>query len=255
MVQDGTDGIPTFVVNLPEDQDRFQIVTSQLDPACFEVRDRIGFLGRSMPDIACVRLTRDPKSVINKGALGVMMSHIWIWERVARLETPFALVIEDDVRLNYPARLATASLPSEFDLIFCGDQTAPEDLSDDPAAPLDCIPAIQSLSALESRGVSVGAYGYLLSPKGARLLVKFFAEDFYFGHVDVRMMAYCCGLDELNGLGQTTRVGNELRAIRKLVGNEPQLAGYAMVRPLVTHVGMTSRRAREDALGLTREFS
>jgi hypothetical protein len=248
-------GIPTFVVNLPEDQDRFQIVTSQLDPACFEVHDRIGFLGRSMPDIACVRLTRDPKSVINKGALGVMMSHIWIWERVARLESPFALVIEDDVRLNHPGRLVNAVLPSGFDLIFCGDQTALEGLSDDPSEPLDCVPAIETLSALEQRSVSVGAYGYLLSPKGAQQLVNFFAEHFYFGHVDVRMMAYCCDLDGLNGLGPIGRVGEELRAIRQLIGNEPQLAGYAMVRPLVTHVGMTSRRAREDALGLTREFS
>lgn len=242
-------GIPTFVVNLEEDVDRLESVTRQLNPSQFEMRERIGFLGRMMPDGACLRLTRDPNSVNNKGALGVMMSHILIWERIAVLNAPFALVLEDDVVLNAPERLALANLPDKFDLIFCGDQTASETGATNPQAPLTCAPALQGVPIMESKKTSVGAYGYLLSPTGARRLLALFSEHLYFGHVDVRMMAYCCDLGSLNRLGPLGRVTEELRSIRRLIDDRPMIAGYAMCQPLVAHVGMTSRREREDLIG------
>jgi len=243
--------IPTFVVNLPEDEDRLRSIKRQLNPAHFELREGVGFLGRMMPDGACLRLTRDPNSLNNKGALGVMMSHVLIWERVARLNEAFAFVLEDDVLLQQAERLQTIPLPPEFDLIFCGDQTARGDAADSPT----CVPAIEALPEIEQRNVSVGAYGYLLSPAGARKLVALFAEHLYFGHVDVRMMAYCCELGELNRLGALGSVTEELRAIRRLIDDRPKLSGYALTTPLVIHVGMASRRAREDSVGVTGEAS
>jgi len=243
--------ISTFVVNLEEDADRLNGVTRQLDPAYFRFRERIGFLGRMLPDGVCLRLTRDPNSLNNKGALGVMMSHVLIWERVALLDAPFALVLEDDVTLNRAERLASFQPPQPFDIIFCGDQTAQEPVASADTV-LSCAPAVQAIPLIEARNVSVGAYGYLLSPAGARRLLAFFAEHLYFGHVDVRMMAYCCDLGSLNRLGPLGRVTEELRAIRQLLDDQPLIAGYAMIQPLITHVGMTSRREREDELGIAR---
>jgi hypothetical protein len=241
--------IPTYVVNLPEDRDRFQLVTSLLNPAYFDVRERAGFLGRTMPDAVCLLLTQDPESIHNKGALGIMMSHLWIWERVAHLRDAYALIIEDDVALDRPERLITAELPRDFDLVFCGDRTALRTPSDAPGEALGCMPAIQALSILEQDDMSVGADGYLLSPAGARRLLALFAADLYFGHVDVRMMAYCCDLDELDRLKYRGSVAQDLRAILRLIGGGQRLAGYAMTSALTIHYGEESRRAREDAYG------
>ena len=243
--------IPTFVVNLPEDEDRLRSITRQLNPAHFDMREGVGFLGRMMPDGACLRLTRDPNSLNNKGALGVTMSHVLIWERVARLNEACALILEDDVLLQQAERLQTIALPPQFDLVFCGDQTAIGDAAASDS--LACVPAIQAVPVIEQRNVSVGAYGYLLSPAGARKLVALFAEHLYFGHVDVRMMAYCCELGELNRLGALGSFTEELRAIRRLIDDRPKLSGYALTTPLVVHVGMASRRAREDSVGATAE--
>ena len=241
--------IPTYVVNLPEDEDRLQILLGQLDPSIFEIRESLGFLGRTLPDTACLLLTGDPASIQYKGALGVMFSHVSLWERIAQLQAPFALVLEDDVELIQPERLAGVELPDGFDIVFCGDQTAVHPVGTKPIRRLQCISAIWVLSALERRGVSVGAYGYLLSPSGARRLLSLFDQHRFFGHVDVRMMAYCCELRELNRLPSTGRLLEELRAIRGIVGDPPKLAGYALMHPLVVHSGMTSRRDREDMLG------
>jgi hypothetical protein len=248
---DGLMPIPTYVVNLPEDRDRLELVTSQLNPADFNVRERSGFLGRTMPDIACLHLTRDPESVRNKGALGVMMSHLWIWERVAHLHDAYAFIIEDDVAFDRPERLITEDLPPDFDLVFCGDQTALNKISDGPGEALGYMTAIQALSVIEQDNMSVGAYGYLLSPAGARRLLALFAADLYFGHVDIRMMAYCCDPDELDRLDYRGGVAQEVRAIGRLIGGGRRLAGYATKSPLVIHWGEESRRAREDLYGST----
>lgn len=242
--------IPTFVVNLLEDHDRLERLTSQLNPKYFELRERIGFLGRTLPDGVCLRLTQDENSLNNKGALGVMMSHILIWERVAHLKDAFALVLEDDIILDGPERLASAAPPSGFDVIFCGDQTA-----DDPLFGvtrwLSYVPLIDTLPIMEHRKVSIGAYGYLLSPRGAQRLLALFTEHLYFSHVDVRMLAYCCDLNELSNVQSPGRLNEELCVIRRIIEDKPKLAGYATVQTLVRHIGMDSRREREDAMGQT----
>jgi GR25 family glycosyltransferase involved in LPS biosynthesis len=180
-----------------------------------------------------------------------MMSHLWIWERVAHLQDAYALIIEDDVALDRPERLIEEELPRDFDLVFCGDQTALRKPSDAPNEALGCMPAMQALSVIEQDNMCVGAYGYLLSPAGAQRLLALFTTHLYFGHVDVRMMAYCCDLDEVNRLEYLGGVAQDLRAIRRLIGGGQRLAGYATKSPLALHCGMESRRAREDVYGST----
>src|SRR5947209_1096406 len=88
---------PTFIVSLPDHRIAYDAVVSQLDPEVFEVHAPVGFPGRLMPDSICLKLTRDPNSVNNKGALGCMLSHLRTWETVAKMSEPYALVLEDDV--------------------------------------------------------------------------------------------------------------------------------------------------------------
>jgi GR25 family glycosyltransferase involved in LPS biosynthesis len=195
-------------------------------------------------------MTKDPNSLNNKGALGVMMSHLLLWEQIAQLVQPFALVLEDDVKLHAPERLARFAAPAGFDVIFCNDRAVANGVAPDAAAPLACRPAITALPTIDARRVAVGGDAYLLSPAGARHLLALFARHGYFGHVDLRMMTYFCDQEELDALGEIGPVTAELRNVRRMLGPEPKLAGYVMTTPLGTHAGMTSRRTREDALGL-----
>jgi hypothetical protein len=242
--------IPTFIVNLPEDTDRLAQLRAQLNPAVFAPPVRAGFLGRTLADAVCLRMTRDPNSLNNKGALGVMMSHLLLWEHIAQQAAPFALVLEDDVRLHAPERLAEFAPPAGFGLVFCNDRAVANGGAPDPAARLTCLPAITALPAIDARRVAVGGDAYLLSPAGARTLLALFARHGYFGHVDIRMMVYSCGQEALDALGEIGPVTEEVRRKRRLLGPGPQLSGYVLTTPLATHVGMTSRRAREDASGL-----
>jgi hypothetical protein len=222
--------IPTFIVNLPEDTDRLAQLRAQLNPAVFAPPVRAGFLGRTLADAVCLRMTRDPNSLNNKGALGVMMSHLLLWEHIAQQAAPFAL--------------------AGFGLVFCNDRAVANGGAPDPAARLTCLPAITALPAIDARRVAVGGDAYLLSPAGARTLLALFARHGYFGHVDIRMMVYSCGQEALDALGEIGPVTEEVRRKRRLLGPGPQLSGYVLTTPLATHVGMTSRRAREDASGL-----
>jgi GR25 family glycosyltransferase involved in LPS biosynthesis len=242
--------IPTFIVNLPEDTDRLADIRAQLNPAVFAPPVRAGFLGRTLADAVCLRMTRDPNSLNNKGALGVMMSHLLLWEQIAQQAAPFALVLEDDVRLHAPERLAGFAPPPGFDVIFCNDRAAANSRAPDLDAPLACVPAVSVLPAIDARRVAVGGDAYLLSPAGARHLLALFGRHGYFGHVDMRMMTYFCRQEELDALGEIGPVTAELRNTRRTLGPAPPLAGYALTAPLATHVGMTSRRRREDKLGL-----
>jgi GR25 family glycosyltransferase involved in LPS biosynthesis len=242
-------GIPTYVVNLAEDKDRLEKIREQLNPSYFEVRGCAGFYGHMLPDGVCLSLTRDKNSLNHKGALGVMMSHVLIWERVSCLVDRFALILEDDVVLHNCERLVSLEIPEQFDFAFCGDQTSEMDpeyaLTERPK----CAPAFTALPTLVRKKVSTGGYGYLLSPSGAKKLLDLFLEHLYFGHVDVRMMAYACDLQEVAPFVQFGGIAAEIQSIRSTFGNSRKLSGFVINPALVTHVGMTSRRDRENVLG------
>src|SRR5215469_11884748 len=77
-----------------------------------------GVYGSSLPDNVCIRLTRDPYSIIAKGALGCFLSHVRAWETLVHSEKPYALIIEDDAALVDLSFVFECNFPPEFDIIF-----------------------------------------------------------------------------------------------------------------------------------------
>jgi hypothetical protein len=229
---------------LPQDEANFRATQAQLEDRYFEVFHLPAVLGRTLPGSVCVKLTRDPNSVNNKGAIGCMLSHLNVWEHVRGMQAPFALVLEDDVLVKNPQRLETGSLPPDFDLAFCNDRMVTGDDESPNYLPI----ATEMLPRVEANGKSVGGDSYLLSPRGARKLVEYFNRDLYFGHVDVRMLAYCLQTSALKKsvAGALTR---ELAHIREIVNHDMSLEGYVCTSKMFRHMNAESRRAREDALG------
>jgi GR25 family glycosyltransferase involved in LPS biosynthesis len=233
--------IPTFIISLPGDEANYRSVAAQLDSHIFETRRVIGFPGRTLPDTVCIKLTRDPNSVNNKGALGCMFSHIHAWECIKGLNTPFALVLEDDVVADRPERLGSLDVPEQFDLLFCNDRMV-LGVIDGEARPIGRVG--DSLAKVERQKQGVGTDAYLISPMGAQMLLSYFQTDFYFGHVDIRLFAYCIDSTTLDGANGP--VARELLAIRKIIANRKPLAGYVSNYTLFTHMTANSRRMKED---------
>ncbi len=245
--------VPVFIVSLPSDSARLEAVKEQIDVNIFDFKGNYGFLGRTIPDVVAYFLTRDPNSLNNKGALGVMLSHLLIWERIATLDDPCVLVLEDDVKIQSAERLLVSNFPADFDFIFCGDQTASDDVSSEYST-LTFTPIIDVFPILHRKGVRPGTYCYVVSPKGAKKLLDVFREHLYGGHVDVRMLASGCTFSELQNLAEPDALLSELRAIRQHIPDTLRLSAYASSPALGIHVGMTSRREREDELGLTSGY-
>ncbi|MCJ2133982.1 glycosyltransferase family 25 protein [Methylobacterium sp. J-026] len=236
---------PAFIISLPEDGASFAATASQLSNTTYEIYRLPALPGSALPDCVCMKLTRDPHSKFNKGALGCMLSHIRVWEQIAKSNAPYALVLEDDAK-NIALQNTSWLRELNFDLIFCNDRMATNTGDKSLAVNNNFIGA---LKAVDTHGHSVGADAYFLSPKGAAKLIERFAEDLYFGHVDVRMAAYCVNVCKDDAIGNVTAEINQIHAIIK---SRDPLDAYITGEPLFSHPSRESRRIYQDIAGKAR---
>jgi hypothetical protein len=245
----GMGKIPTFIISLPSAEEAYLSVVAQLDKTVFDVHEPCGFPGRLVPDCVCLALTRDPASVNNKGALGCMLAHIRVWEVVSRMDVPYALILEDDVLSSGLSRVPALELPESFDLAFCNDRTAPVPAAGTEDSAIFFANISSALFNIAKRRRSIGTDAYFVSPSGARKLVEYCKQDYYFGHIDVRMLAYSVTTQQLEENKDAGPMVNEMLYIRKITKDKPLLSTFYGSVPLFTHIGVESRRILEDRKG------
>jgi GR25 family glycosyltransferase involved in LPS biosynthesis/exopolysaccharide biosynthesis predicted pyruvyltransferase EpsI len=239
--------IPVYIISVPGAEDKLEQVRKQFDgDSRFELQSAAAVLGRSLPDLVCLKLTNDPNSVNNKGALGCFLSHVRVWERVAMSSAKFSLVLEDDVILHDLARLADLHFPEDMDLAFVNDRTRP------PVAPpteanMTFCEFRDALPAILERNQAIGTDGYIITPEGARKLVDKIQWDLYFGHVDMRMGAYSINDEDLAKFDNEP-VARELRHILNITNGAETTKTYVGWPSLTTHIVENSTRLREDAI-------
>jgi FkbM family methyltransferase len=243
--------IPVLVVNLDTDKDRLSDITAQISQFPGFALHRIrGVPGGTLSQLACDILTRTQDYAVGNGVLGVFLAHLAVWEHAAGLAAPFCLVIEDDVELVDLGRLTTFDLPQAIDLVFCNNQMQPT--GTEPAGPLRIIGIGESLRALTQAGsLAVGAYGYLLTPVGARKLVAAIKKDLCFGHVDWRLLRYCVTPELVDAAVPGTRVAEVLRNHHHR--QRPAwnvLSACTLIPALALHVWTPSRREEQNMIGV-----
>lgn len=234
-----------FVINLDKDRDRRDAILRQFDGlADLEPRIVEGVYGRHLPDGLCEHLAQEKQWAKHKGTIGCFLSHVKAWEEVARLDDRFAIVLEDDVNVAGLARLADIALPEDAEIVFINDRMCGEGRGAPAATPM-----LRALQRLEASHGGPGGDGYILTPAGARKLLAALATDYYYGHVDGRLLRYATGEDDLAALPEKSWIVGVVRHHRhpSLVPKLGLLKGYTLSAPLVRHLGVVSIREAEDS--------
>ncbi len=180
--------IPTLVINLDRDADRWAAISRRLEDLAFLAVTRIaGVYGKDLPAAARFALTRNRFWMAFRGELGCFLGHARAWEAVAEQATP-CLVLEDDAIPVGLERLVGLPVPADADLVFVNDRMA---TGDAPSGDIPCcLPVTEAVQMLNRTGRGVGTDGYLLTPEGARRLLAAVERDLFFGHVDWRLLRY-----------------------------------------------------------------
>lgn len=240
--------IPVLVINLDGETTRFDSVRAQVsNNSVFDLKRIRGVPGGTLPQIACDALTKTKDYGVGRGALGVFLAHVAAWEEVIKSDSPFVIVLEDDVNIERLHLISKIELPVDVDLIFLQDQVDPLH-PDSHNGPVTLRPVEDALLKLEkTRSPGVGAYGYVITKKGSEKLLNACKKDLFFGHVDWRMLRYSVTEELLDATVPGTWVSKILKThhcwdrpawgvIRAMVASPA----------LVTHIWTASNRSRED---------
>jgi len=236
--------IPVYVVNLEADVAKLQNIRDQVAGYDFLNLIRVpGVDGTTLPSAACYPLTRNEWSVNHKGTLGCFLGHAHAWEIIAESEDPFSLCIEDDVRLYNLDILNGLRVPNGIDLVFCNDRTCYQPGGGVPSF----LPLPPALAHAMTHG-SIGSYGYLLTPAGARNLLDFVKQDSFFSHVDLRLFAYGITHAEADAIELPEfRIARDMCAVRRTYDAAHYIETRVLSPFLTEHVGgPDSRRAAAD---------
>ena len=241
-----SDKIPAYVLNLPADVDRRELMIEQfakLDR--FQLRIMNGCVGSSLPDTVAFALTRDKNWKSNKGALGCFLSHVAAWEAISNEQQPVCVVLEDDAIVTALGKLDQLILPDDAEIIFVNDKMSPK--QDETS--IHALPMSAALQELNRSRKGAGAYGYLLTPAGARKLLSDCEGKLFFGHVDGRLLRYASTAEDLDALHSESwiRAVVERHHHHTLLPKLGLLRAYVTSVPLVWHRGGSSSRVREDS--------
>lgn len=239
--------IKVFIVNLDADVERYQEISVHLEKTVnLNVRRIRAVPGSSLASTACDILTKTSGYNVGKGALGCFLSHLHVWEIASSLDDPFVVILEDDARLRDLEIFAKLTLPDDADLVFCHDQLVPGDGS--AAADITFLEIEAGLVELVRSGSkAVGAFGYVLTPRGARLLVEAVRQDGCFGHVDWRLLRYSVTETLVDQFIPNSEVATVLKTHH--CWDKPAwgiLRTYILSPAAVDHLWSESARVRED---------
>ncbi len=239
--------IPVLAINLERDAERMAETREAFERAHSFALVRSPGVIPAIPQTATQFLTRG--KFVQAGTLGTFMAHVLAWETIAAGEGA-AVVVEDDVRPAGLQRLPNIALPADCELLFINARMADAhgergDLAAVPAATI--LPHRLPLGAARA---APGGDGYLLSPRGAKKLLRAVATDGFEGHVDWRLLRYGISRADVIAAG----AGTWMETHRALLdgADAPQwsvVTAYRMTHPLVKmRGGMES--TRKDISGI-----
>jgi GR25 family glycosyltransferase involved in LPS biosynthesis len=238
--------LPIYVISLDEDTARRDHLLGRLQMAGeTDVTVIRALLGRTLCDAAYSVLTQDIHRQLGKGTLGCFLSHVSAWERVAASENEAAIVLEDDVTFSSFEPLNFVNLPPGLDILFISDRMS---LREPDLFPLAVRPTIRLLEFLDSTH-AMGGDGYVLTRSGAHKLLRACEHDYFFGHVDGRLLRYITTEDDLRALPPNSWIGEVIKTHHSQARPPGMgvLTGGCLSRPIVQQRSASSSRDREDA--------
>lgn len=242
--------LPTVVINLDRDADRYARLCAAFAPTRAFALERLpGVLGSTLPAVAVAALTGG-QVAHPRGTLGCTLSHVAAWEHAARSRSAWTLVLEDDAVPAGVGRLFRIKLPEDADLVMITRRA--DMLRSPPKSAPRAVPLAEQAAARASRRPMArrapGAEGYLVSRKGARILLEAVARDGFRGFVDWRLWRYGLGEEEIANLAESVFRG----MLGKQPGSDsgPLCRAYALSPGLIKHPRGDSRRKVIDDAGV-----
>ena len=232
-----------YVINLDRDTGRMAKMRTALARYPFISAARIGGVrGSDLPDIASEILTTKAAMKDHKGTLGCSLSHVSAWEAVVRSGAPCSLILEDDGELlDGIEKLQDLTLPTDIDLVYCNGRMVYQDSG------TDLLPLVPAFEFMVRNGTAVGSDAYLLSAEGAAKLLKFFAQDGFYSHVDLRVAAYSLSMEEMETLPQRQYVIRDICTLRRIYDPLHHINTRILGTAITKHVkAAPSTRRAED---------
>ncbi|WP_375287173.1 glycosyltransferase family 25 protein [Sphingomonas sp.] len=239
--------VPILVINLERDADRMvQTLEAFAHAENFRLTRSPGVVP-GMPRTASQFLTRG--KFVQAGTLGTFMAHVQAWETIAAGEEA-AIVVEDDVRPAGLIRLLKAAIPSDCELLFINHRMADPHGDRDSLAVVPARTVLPHRLALGAARAAPGGDGYLLTPRGAKKLLRAVVRDGFEGHVDWRLLRYGISRADVEAAG----AGTWMETHRALADgpDAPQwsvVTAYRMTHPLVRMRGALES-SRKDISGI-----
>lgn len=203
--------------------------------------------GSRLSVAAVARLLSRPGDEGGRGTLGCFLSHAaaWDWARMQGL--PHLLVIEDDVipLLDLPATVGPLGLPPGYGVCFVNDRLEPRIDPADIDAPT-VRPLAESMLTFPPEDNAPGGDGYIVSAKGAAMLLDWVAQDGFTGNMDWRLLAYGLTPAAIAALPRHAHAWGVLDRLRHGIPRAERLDAWVLHPALIRTVGVSSDREDED---------
>lgn len=239
--------VTILVINLERDSDRMDQTREAFAQAQNFALVRSPGIVPALPRTATQVLTRGKH--VQAGTLGTFLAHVQAWETVAAGETA-AVIVEDDVRPTGLHRLLKVAIPADCDLLFINQRMAEPQGERPEVSVLPAATVLPQRLPLGPARAAPGGDGYVLTPRGAKKLLRAVQSDGFEGHVDWRLLRYGISRADV----ETAGAGTWMESHRALLpgADAPQWSvvnAYRMTHPLVRMRGGLES-SRKDVSGI-----
>jgi len=244
-------GIVTYIVNLDRDKERLANLLALLkDEPILDIRRVAAVEGRQLPELVRRKISGHPAWADKYVEIGCFLSHVKLWEMIARQTDEFSLVLEDDATPRGLRRLATMERPADADLVFVNDRMCEGGRGDPVTTEVFCVPFLRGLEKLNRTRRGAGTDGYILTPAGAARLLEAVNTDLCFGNIDGRLLRYCADREELDANFPDSFISKVIHDHHNpsISPRWSVIKGYCLNTPLILHGAFESTRTSQATL-------
>lgn len=218
-----------LVINLATSTERYSNVCKSF-PDYVSINRINAVPGASIPKCTLPRLTSNNVTISDKspGSLGCLLSHVTALETMLRHKMSHCLILEDDARPtgNFNPHHLVDILPTEYDLCFVNARMMPMEDDGKVVNELRIVGVDETIPKLSVNLTAPGGDGYIVSAKGAELLLHCFEHDGFASFVDWRILAYCTSREICSQLNSSTTLGAALQALHNYHKSSIQINGF-----------------------------
>ncbi len=235
---------PVYLINLEHEHQRRKNSIKQLDE--LEINPKIvpAYNGhqKDFPFHQYRHLSRGKwwgKNVFKPGAFACYLSHAKCWKKIAMGSAPYALILEDDMIINYEEfqKFNIDNIPNSFDILFVNigvtrlleltsfkESQVSENFISFNKTLLDLL-----IHNKFNDNLTPGGYGYIVSKQGAVKLLKMIERDKVCMGVDYAMIFNSLSNDDIKIIKDLKEVPHYLQVYLNNLNDDASSSSYERI--------------------------